>query len=502
MSNYRNQAINAAFYADPGLLRQLIDEGNFPKTLIDDIGLPGTPFPVWRIPQCWEIAMGTDPSIYRDEIQGVVADFMERTAKVKAIFAETFSVEYSPIDFRQYSSHFYAAEPNETNDDILMEDNLAAVYKYGTRDIDLQLFCAVCRFDFQRVKELLKKGADPYAPAYSDASGTAFERIGDECSFLCTCELSWAWKTERHYAVDERNIGDLIGWAAHETMYRWIEKYTTIHEDMMFDPVYVYKEDMKEGSAKVYPISGDGTYRDLLVLDASRAWFLELLSSERNLDNYTVCVSGYNKDFKALFGVESHKELTETFSKEYCRIDAMDAFLKRIEGRKEFKVNDYRLTESSTELDRFIHRLAQKRYQVPQEYFMDWYQGVSSHLLAAGLPESNVIDLLKKHPLWIGYLYNHGGWGLRPETLAKRLLEKPATPKEYNEYAKPKIRVTKKKIAEYRKQLEEEFRKALPNEIISEEFIQNECYGVSDEIIAQYIKENSQPADVVYYSTL
>ena len=62
MSDYTQKAINAAFYADPGLLRKLIDEGTFPKSLIDDTGILNTPFPIWRIPQCWEIAMGTDPS--------------------------------------------------------------------------------------------------------------------------------------------------------------------------------------------------------------------------------------------------------------------------------------------------------------------------------------------------------------------------------------------------------------------------------------------------------
>ena len=501
MPNYRNQAINAAFYADPVLLRQLIDEGKFPKSLIEDVGMPGTPFPIWRIPQCWEIAMGMDPSIYRDEIQGTVADFMERTAKVKAIFAEVFSVDYSPIDFAQYSTHFYAAEPDETDDDILMEDNLANVYKYGTRDIDLQLYCAVCRFDFPKVKELLEKGADPYAPAYSDASANSFTRIGDECSFLCTCELSWAWKPERHYAVDGRNIGDLIGWAAHETMYRWIEQYTTFYEDHFDNPKYECQKEMSVRSAKVYSVAGNGVNRDLIVLDASRAWFIELPSRELNLDNYSVCVSGYNKHFKALFGVESHKDLVEAFSKGYCRVDAMDAFLERVKDRKEFKVNDYRLTKSSSKLERYVHRCAQKRGSVSLEYFMYWYQDVSKLLLAAGLPEANVIDLLKKHPIQVGLIRAHGN-GLTPEHLVKRLLEKPSSPRVYDEYAQPKIRVTKKRIAEYRKQLEEEFRKFLPNEYFDEEFIRHECYGVSDETIAGYIRQQYPPSDVAYYATL
>ena len=202
------------------------------------------------------------------------------------------------------------------------------------------------------------------------------------------------------------------------------------------DITYLYQEEMRPESVKVHPITENEPYRDLLVLDCSRAWFLELPSTEKNLDNYTVCVSGFNKDFKSLVGVETHKELVDYFLKEYHRDDAMDAFLERIRGKKEFKVNDFRLDSSSTKLDRFIHQCAKKRYNVPLEYFMYWYRGVSKYLLAAGLPEDNVIDLLKKHPLQLGFFYAHGGWGHTPETLSKRLLEKPFAPQVYDEYAK------------------------------------------------------------------
>jgi hypothetical protein len=132
---------------------------------------------------------------------------------------------------------------------------------------------------------------------------------------------------------------------------------------------------------------------------------------------------------------------------------------------------------------------------------MYWYQAVSKILLDSGLPESNVIDFLKKHPIQVGLIYAHGN-GLTPEHLVKRLLEKPSTTRVFNEYANPKIRVTKKRIADYRKQLEEEYRKFLPNEIFDEGFIQRECYGVPDEAIASYLRQQCPPADVAYYATL
>lgn len=501
MPNFRNQAINAAFYADPVLLQQLIDEGNFPKSLIEDTGILNVPFPIWRIPQCWEIAMGNDPKIYRDEIQGEVADFMERNAKVKAIFTEAFAVEYSPIDYQQYHDYFFSKDPEESDVDIIMEDNWAEIYRYGTRDIDLKLFCATERFDFPMVKDLLEQGADPYAPAYSDASASTFTRIGDECSFLCTCELSWAWAPGQRHNVNVRNIGDLIGWAAHEEMYRWLEKYSLVKKDIFYEAEYVFQEEMHEKGAKVYPIAGDGEHRDVLVLDGSRAWFIELPSREMNLDNYKVCVSGYNKYFKALFGVETHQALVETFEKEYCRKDAMAVFLKRIQGKEEFKVCDYRLTDSSSDLDKFIDACADRRYKTNKEIFMYWYREVSKHLLTAGLPEANVIDLLRKHPIQVSYILAHGS-GLTPEVLAKRFLEKPLNQKVYDEYAKPKVRVTAKMIAAFRKELEQEYRKIqTPDSIITEEYIQEQCYGVSDDYIRDALKSRQSAADVVFWET-
>lgn len=275
------------------------------------------------------------------------------------------------------------------------------------------------------------------------------------------------------------------------------------HDNLTTESVYTFQEDMRPASAKVYPIYRDDLVRDLLVLDGSRAWFLEMPAGEGNLDNYRVCVSGYNKYFKDLFGVETHVDLAMAFLDGYDRPSAMDSFLERIKGRKAFKVNDYRLTEASSELDRFIHQSAWKRGHVTQDFFMYWYQGVARHLLAAGLPEANVIDFFKKHRIQLGYIKVHGN-GLTPETFVKRCLEKPREPVVYDEYAIPKVRVTKKMIASFRQELEQEYRKVRePDErIITEKFIQDRCYGVDDDYIADAIRHRQSPTDVVYWETL
>ena len=138
------------------------------------------------------------------------------------------------------------------------------------------------------------------------------------------------------------------------------------------------------------------------------------------------------------------------------------------------------------------------RHYANREEFLDWYYSVSKHLLAAGLPEANVIDLLKKHPIQVEFIKKYCN-SLSPEGLAKRLLEKSLI----LDPAKPKVRVTKKIIAAFRKELEQEYRKKLGSDDrpIVEEFIQNRSYGVSDDYIADCLRSRQSAAEVVYWET-
>ena len=275
------------------------------------------------------------------------------------------------------------------------------------------------------------------------------------------------------------------------------------HKDLSYESVFTFQEEMRPESAKVYQVSTDDSSRVLLVLDGSYAWLLELPFEERNLDNYSVCITAYCKYFKALCGVKTHADLAMAILDEFDRADAIDTFLKKIKGRKAFNVNDYRLTSTASELGKYIHDCAIKRGNVSLEFFMYWYHGVSRHLLAAGLPEANVIDFFKKHKIQLGYIKAHGN-GLTPETYVKRCLEKPKKQEEYNEYAKPKVRVTKRMIAAFRKELEQEYRKIQENSygIITEEYIQEQCYGVCDDYIIMALKRHESAADVVYWDML
>ena len=149
-------------------------------------------------------------------------------------------------------------------------------------------------------------------------------------------------------------------------------------------------------------------------------------------------------------------------------------------------------------LESFIQECAWIRHYTNREEFLDWYYGVAKHLLAAGLPEPNVIDLLRKHPIQVEFIKKYCN-SLTPEGLAKRMLEKPTV----CDSVRPKVRVTKKMIAAFRKELEQEYRKKLGSDDrpIVEEFIQYWSYGVSDDYIADCLRSRQSPAGVVYWET-
>lgn len=159
-------------------------------------------------------------------------------------------------------------------------------------------------------------------------------------------------------------------------------------------------------------------------------------------------------------------------------------------------------TEEYPNLHAFINECAEHRYNISLEEFLYWYEGVAVNLLSIGLPEANVIDLLKKHRIQVGYIKAHGN-GLTPGQLTKRFLEKPAKSKVYDEYANPRIRVTSKTISEFRKELESEYRKLQVSDdsIITEEYIHERCYDTPDDYIRDVIKSRQSAADFVFWDT-
>lgn len=225
----RQKYINAVLNIDVEGLEHLLDTEPFDHSLLDRL-LPPCPKGcsiLWLI-QCWEIILAEE---HQGEYGEIVAKRRKQNAKIKHLFIEKIHANFIPINFQISPFIFYRSDLDETVEDIfsLTREQLNAK---GIRNIDIDLFCAVCKFQFKEVKKLLRAGANPNAPVDiygidEDEEGqTCLNRIGIEYDYLEFASLNKLISGEEYVTSDYyRYFTDLIGLAAHKKMYSMLLKY-------------------------------------------------------------------------------------------------------------------------------------------------------------------------------------------------------------------------------------------------------------------------------------
>ena len=117
-----------------------------------------------------------------------------------------------------------------------------------------------------------------------------------------------------------------------------------------------------------------------------------------------------------------------------------------------------------------------------------WYERFIWYYLKAGIPEDGVAGLIRKHRIPVELVKRYGRTsGLIPETVAQNILNHRHAPQEYDSLAKPRIRVTRKMIAGFRRKLEEELRRIWTHPPSLEETVREECNESKDEDIARML---------------
>lgn len=210
----------------------MVKSSRFNNRLLEDIGICEMPFPIYYITLCYKRVMWQD---FIEETMPMVLEQRKRIDDLLLFWEENCGVDiHQKIDYKKYSELFYCADETDSIEDVFFDD----IQKYldnGCRMIDLELFEAVEKFQFERVKDLLEKGANPEAKLISidekDKNDyyNCFDRIGMECSYLCSCEVFPMLKKKLgawyiNYAITDKDLGDLLGWAAHEDMYKLLNE--------------------------------------------------------------------------------------------------------------------------------------------------------------------------------------------------------------------------------------------------------------------------------------
>lgn len=123
-----------------------------------------------------------------------------------------------------------------------------------------------------------------------------------------------------------------------------------------------------------------------------------------------------------------------------------------------------------------------------------WYRRFVKCFLEAGIPEEGVAGIIRAHPISLGMVKRYGRTsGLIPEIVAQNILNHRHDVVIYDDLAKPKVRVTSKKIRDFSIALEKELRRIWRDPASLEGYIQDYCYDEPDTKIAKMIAGGTKP---------
>lgn len=226
MTTTNNKYINAVFNFDAEGFKTLLETEPFDLSLLQDIKFAeSVPCPIYWITQCWEIIF-EHPVEWKEDCRETIAENKRRNLEIKKIFEERFNVVFKPIDFYNTDFWFFRNERDDSFEDVFWDETRDAMIARGYRGIDLDLYVAVTKFDFIETERLLKLGANPTCE-FTEDGNTCFDRIGTECGFLDTELQEIFIKREPCNPIDgnARTLCNLVGWAAHESMYSLLSKF-------------------------------------------------------------------------------------------------------------------------------------------------------------------------------------------------------------------------------------------------------------------------------------
>ncbi len=232
----RQKYINAVLNIDVEGLEHLLKTEPFEREMLDRL-LPSCPKGcsiLWII-QCWEIILA-HPKEWNEEFQGKVIQRQKRNLEIKRIFEDKLQAKFIPVDFQKSPFHFFRSEEDESVEDIL-DKSREELNDMGFRDLDIDLYCAVDKFDFGETERLLREGANPNVlvdDVFDDeVDMNCLNRVGMELGFLEVTQLQNLILGDEYVTSDYyRYLTDLVGLAAHKKMYSLLLEYDKDYKDL------------------------------------------------------------------------------------------------------------------------------------------------------------------------------------------------------------------------------------------------------------------------------
>lgn len=234
--NYKDELIFAAFMCDASRVKNLVAQPEFNKRMIEDIGIFDNPFPLYYTTI---LAKQVFAQEFIEEVMPIVLQIRKNCEELTAFWKEQFGIDIDSIhiDYRLFSNYFFCSQDE---DDQYLDDFTDYEHIHARR-IDYDLFEEAVRFNRDAVIKLLQQGANPHFEFYTESDimdagtddewidkMTVMDRIGEEASFLCTCQVMPVYKSyynhHKDYHLSANDYGEFIGWAAHEDMEAILSK--------------------------------------------------------------------------------------------------------------------------------------------------------------------------------------------------------------------------------------------------------------------------------------
>lgn len=214
----KNRLIRAVLANDIVEIKRVMAELE-DKRIIDDLGWYNAPLPLYYLTIANQIIFG-DVDEYINKEEAIIE--REKINTMVEFWKEYFCIDTLPnIDLTPYFKDYYVFD-----NDYYLSGEVSDYVAQGYRAIDVELYCAANRLDYNCVKQLLEQGADPNVKIkYIDANENfnTFWSIGDELSWLET-EFQEFMNDDKR-VCREIELGQVMTQAAHSEIYRLLERY-------------------------------------------------------------------------------------------------------------------------------------------------------------------------------------------------------------------------------------------------------------------------------------
>ena len=214
--------IDAVLQLDADKFFRLIEEKPIASFLLKDTQLlPEVKFPLHYITMCWDVLLSKYDE-YSEEYKAIVYHKKLQNDRIKEHFIKTYGFEMNNVPYANYSDFYFCSYPEETVEDIIDESE-SDLIKKGFSKKDIDLYCSVCKMDYETTKRLLEEGANPET-SFVDDVDNCWDRVCVESAFLST-QFDKKIIANEVTPFDTDDVENLIGYAAYETMYSLLEPY-------------------------------------------------------------------------------------------------------------------------------------------------------------------------------------------------------------------------------------------------------------------------------------